>query len=443
MKTFIFSFFLSAACITNNYAQIINAFAGNHTAGYSGDNGPAVSAACYAPAGVTVDAAGNVYFCEIGNSVVRKVSTSGIITTIAGTGEQGFSGNGGPATAAKINQPTSVAVDAAGNVYFTDDANNMIRMVNPAGIITTVAGTGTAGFVDGVPASACQLNNPSGIAIDRKGYIYIADTYNHMIRMIDSSGQINGICGNGSPGYSGDGFSANIASLNFPKGVAVDTSGNIFIVDQGNYVIRKINLSGNISTYAGNGTAGFSGDGGLGFNAELNTPTEVTTDNSGAVYIADFSNHVIRKVLTNGHISTIVGNTTSGYSGDGGYSLAAEMAGPYGVAYNNATSKLYITDEINNVVRVVSMNVSGIESTEATALRTYPNPAPGTFTVDIPTSSSTGKIVISDITGRVVESRTINPGTTSATFSNIGTGTYLVSVSLGNDSYHDKVVVMD
>lgn len=414
-------------------AQTINTFAGNHTAGYSGDGSTATDAKCFAPAGAAVDAAGNVYFCELGNSVVRKVSPAGVITTIAGTGVQGFSGNGGPATAAQINQPTSVAVDNAGNIYFTDDANNMVRKITPDGIINTIAGTGTAGFSDNIPATDAELNGPSGVALDKKGNIYIADVYNHSIRKIDTGGHIVTICGDGSPGYSGDGGPANIAELNFPKGVAVDTGGNLFIVDQGNSVIRRINLAGNIITYAGNGTFGYSGDGGLGYNAALNTPTEVAVDRHNALYIADFTNHVVRKVLPSGTISTVAGNGTNGYSGDGGSPLAAQMGGPYGIAINNTGDKMYITDEINNVVRVVNFNAAGINTVSSdNTITIIPNPSDGIFKINLTAAATASRCTVTDMMGRSIYQQDIAPGQQECSISmHAPAGSYILTIEGG------------
>lgn len=426
-------------------AQTINAFAGNHTSGYSGDGSSALSAQCFAPAGIACDNSGNVYFCEIGNSVVRKVSASGIISTVAGTGVQGFSGNGGPATAAKINQPTGVAVDDTGNIYFTDDGNNMIRKINTAGIISTIAGTGTAGYFGdlGLAVNA-QLNGPSGVAIDRKGNVYIADVYNHAVRKIDTGGRITTIAGDGSPGYSGNGYSALIASLNFPKGIAVDSTGNIYVVDQGNSCVRRINTGGYIYAYAGTDTMGYAGDGSYGYKAKLSAPTEVAPDRSGNVYIADFNNHVVRKMTASGFISTYAGSGTSGYSGDGGNARMANMAGPYGVAVSN-TGRLYITDEINNVIRVIDIS-TGVEQTidlNPFTLKVYPNPSDGVITIEIPATKVAATLLVVDVTGRTVQTNNIATGNkgNKITLQGLASGTYFVKVAVGSNVYREKFVV--
>lgn len=450
MKTFLRPLSLLLAAFTalsvSSHAQVINAFAGNHTQGYMGDGASALSAECFAPAGITVDSVGNIYFCDLGNSVVRKINTSGVISTVAGNGIQGFSGNGGPATAAKLYQPTSVAVDNHGNIFFTDDGNNMIRKVDASGIITTIAGTGTAGSLGNYgPAVAAQLSGPSGIALDHKGQVYIADVYNNAVRIIDTTGMIYNIAGGSGPGSIGNGGSAILCALYYPKGVTLDSAGNIFIVDQGNQAIRRINTGGVINGYAGNGTAGYSGDGGYGYMAELNNPTEVATDRAGNLYVADYSNHRIRKVKPSGYISTVAGNGTSGYSGDGGSPLAAQMAGPYGVAVDR-NNKLYITDEINNVIRVIDMT-TGVEnelSLSDNHLKVYPNPTEGALTIEVPATKVAAEMTVVDVTGRTVQTYSFAASNQSpkVAVSGLANGTYFVSVSAGNNVYREKFVVM-
>jgi sugar lactone lactonase YvrE len=219
------------------------------------------------------------------------------ITTIAGTGGYGGSGDGGPATSAQLWDPRGVAVDSDGNIYIADPGNYRIRKVDSSGNITTFAGNGTPGYSgDGESATSAQLNNPNGIAVDSLGNIYIADQYNYRIRKVDSDGKITTIAGNGTPGYSGDGGPATSAQLYNPSGVAVDSDGNIYIADNNNYRVRKVDSSGKITTFAGTGTAGYSGDGGPATLAQLNWPYGVAVDSVGNIYIADRSNNRIRKV---------------------------------------------------------------------------------------------------------------------------------------------------
>jgi len=329
---------------------------GSGTAGYSGDGGNADSAKCTSPTAVVVDTFGNLYISDAGNNVIRKVSSNGIITTIVGNGTGGYTGDGGQATLATLNNPTGIAIDNIGNLYISDAGNNVIRMVNTAGIITTIVGNSTIGYTgDGGQATSASLNTPGQIAIDSLGNLYIADISNNAIRKVNTNGIINTIAGSDSAGYNGDGGIATSASLNSPSGVAVDAQGNIYIADYGNHVIRKINSKGIITTLAGNGTLSYSGDGGAATSAGLSSPTSVTLDAVGNIFIADIWNNVVRKVNPNGIINTVVGNhlSSNNYSGDGGAAIAAGLYEPTNVAFDNNGS-MYIADNGNNVIREVT-----------------------------------------------------------------------------------------
>jgi uncharacterized protein YjdB/RPA family protein len=353
MKRLIFAL-LVVLCGFNGYGQIITTFAGNGTLGYSGDGGAATAAELYAPWGVAVDGSGNVYIADQLNNRIRKVDPSGFISTFAGNGTLGYSGDGGAATAAELRTPTGVAVDGSGNVYIADNGNSRIRKVDPTGVISTFAGNGTYGYSgDGGAATAAHLYGPFVVAFDGAGNVYIADCYNSRIRKVDPSGVISTFAGNGTLGYSGDGGAATDAQLVYPFGVAVDGSGNVYIADANNSRIRKVDPTGVISTFAGNGTYGYSGDGGAATAAELSSPVGVSVDGGGNVYIADYYNNLIRKVDLSGVISTIAGNGTLGYSGDGGAATAAELNYPTGVAVDGG-GNVYIADQYNYRIRKVS-----------------------------------------------------------------------------------------
>jgi len=364
----LFNYFFVLTASAQTY--YISTIAGNGTAGYSGDGGVATSAELSGPFEVAVDASGNVYIVDSYNNCIRKVTTgTGIISTIAGNGTAGYAGDGGAATSAELNNPTGVAVDALGNVYIADFNNNRIRMVAAGtGIITTIAGNGTAGYSgdEGAATSAeLNLNPPGEVAIDASGNVYIADAGNSRIRKVSAStGIISTIAGNGTVGYSGDGGAATSAELTYPDGVAIDASGNVYIADVENNVIRKVTAgTGIISTIAGNSTSGYSGDGGAASLAELNNPVGVAVDASGNVYIGDYENNVIRKVAVGtGIISTIAGNGTAGYSGDGGTATAAELNSPAGVAID-ASGNVYIADQFSNRIRKLSPAITWIGST--------------------------------------------------------------------------------
>jgi sugar lactone lactonase YvrE len=275
--------------------------AGTGAAGFSGDGGAAASAQLNAPAAVAVDARGNLYIADRNNHRIRLVAAgSGAITTVAGTGAAGFSGDGGAAASAQLNAPAAVAVDADGNLYIVDQGNNRLRVVVAGtGRITTVAGTGAAGFSgDGGAAASAQLNAPAAVAVDARGNLYIADRNNHRIRLVAAgSGTITTVAGTGTAGFSGDGTAAASAHFNAPSAVVVDASGNVFVAEGGNHRVARIDArTGLLATVAGTGTAGFSGDGGAAASAQLNAPGALVIDVKGNLFIADQGNSRIRVV---------------------------------------------------------------------------------------------------------------------------------------------------
>ena len=344
-------------------AGAISTVAGNGTYGYSGDGGPAVAAQLWGPNGVAVDGAGNLYIVDRGNQRIRKVDAAGVISTVAGDGTQGFGGDGGPATAAQLDTPQGVAVDGAGNLYIADGGNNRIRKVDSAGAISTVAGGGPIG--DGGAAVAAQLYYPNGVAPDGAGNLYIADSFNHRIRKVDAAGVISTVAGDGTRGYGGDGGAAVAAQLFAPRGVALDGAGNLYIADNANNRIRKVDAAGVITTVAGDGTRGSGGDGGPATAAQLSSPRGVALDGAGNLYIADRSNHRIRKVDAAGAITTVAGDGTRGFGGDGGPATAAQLSWPNGVALDGS-GNLYIADGGNHRIRKV--DAAGVISSTAAQL---------------------------------------------------------------------------
>ncbi len=334
-------------------AQVISTVVGNGTGAYGGDGGPATLAELGQPRGVVFDTHGNLFIDDDWNNRIRKVSPSGVITLVAGNGATSFGGDGGPATAAAMNGPGPCVVDALGNVYIADYYNYRIRKVNTAGIITTYAGNGGAGFTgDGGAATAAAIDFPWGVAVDAAGNLYIGAQASNRIRKVSPSGIITNFAGTGTPGFSGDGGAATAAELNIPNGLTVDGAGNVYIADVGNSRIRKVTPAGIISTIAGNGTAGWAGDGFAATSAKINLPYSIAVDAAGNVYIADNGNNVIRKINTSGIISTYAGNGTVGFSGDGGPATAAELNYPYSVAVDSA-GHVFIADSYNNRIRAV------------------------------------------------------------------------------------------
>src|SRR5581483_4502046 len=253
------------------------------TFGYSGDGGPATNALMMVVDGVAVDGAGNLFIVDNVDKRIRRVDTNGIITTVAGNGTGGYFGDGGVATNAELNAPTSVTADSAGNLFIGD--NVRVRKVNTSGTISTVAGNGIDGYSgDGGPAINAELSIFSGVGVDSAGSLLIADTLNNSIRKVDANGIITTVAGNGKQGYLGDGGWATNADMRYPYGVAGDGSGNLFIADTVNNCIRRVDASGVITTIAGNGTQGYSGDGGMATGAKLNNPYSVALDAAGNLF---------------------------------------------------------------------------------------------------------------------------------------------------------------
>ncbi len=311
---------------------------GNPFISSNGNGDLATNAYLNSPSGVAIDTAGNVYIADTGSHAVRKVGVNGVITAFAGTGTPGFAGDNGPALSAQLRGPTGLALDKSGNLYICDTGNNRVRKVSTTGVITTVAGSATvfsSGVGDGGAATNANLSLPRAVLPDSSGNVYIADTGNLRVRKVDTSGNIttvagNGTTSNGGGGTDGDGSSPLVATVR-PSALALDSSNNLYIADSLNHAIRKI--SGNlISSVAGIGITGYYGDGALAIKATLNQPQGLLVDGSGNIFIADTGNQVIRKVGTDGNINTIAGTGDYGSYGDGGPAAAAQLSEPTGLA---------------------------------------------------------------------------------------------------------------
>lgn len=332
------------------YLPHIYTSAGDGGSGSSGDGGNATLASIGYPSGVAVDAAGNLFIADIGNYLIRKVDSGGVISTFAGGGGAAI-GDGGLATDATLNQPCAVAVGGDGSVFITDWENNRIRKVDPNGYISTVAGTGEWGFSgDGGLATDAMLNNPDGIAVDASGNLYIADTDNYRIRKVDASGVISTVAGDGTYWNAIDGVRATASSLNVPVDVAVDREGNLYIAEAQGERIRKVDGDGIISTVAGRGEAGFGGDGGQATLAWLDSPTGVAVDVDLRIFIADSINRRIRMVDEDGVITTVAGDGTYGFDGDGDLATDAWFSSLEDVAVDEA-GNIYVADYYNHRVR--------------------------------------------------------------------------------------------
>ena len=337
--------------------NVITTIAGTGVAGFGGDGGPATQAALFYPCDVAVGAGGNLFVADEFNNRIRQVDTNGIIQTVAGIGSSGgigsFSGDNSTATSAGINLPTGLAMDSAGNYYIADSWNSRVRKVDTNGIITTVAGTNGAGYTgNGGLAVNAKLNYPANIAMDALGNLFIADSSNNCIRKVDGSGIITTVVGTGVAGYFGDGGLAVNARLSAPTGVALDGQGNLFVADMGNNRIRLVNPAGVISTLAGNGVATFQGDSGSAINASLNQPDDILADGFGQVYFSDSANSRIRLIGANGIITTVAGSGTGSYSGDFGTATNASLNQPSGLGFDNA-GNLMVADRNNKRIRKI------------------------------------------------------------------------------------------
>jgi len=344
----------------------IGTFAGTGAKGFTGDGSAASAAQIGGPTGLAFDGSGNLFFVDNFNQRIREVTAAGTISTLAGTGTAGYGGDNATATKAQISGPSYITVDSSGTVYFADTANGVIRKIT-SGTISTFAGNNAAGSGyngDLRTAVSAQLYSPEGVAVDSSGNLYIGDTGNSRIRMVLKDGSSITTYAGAVSGYYGDGGPAIYAQIYGPHGIAFDSAGNLYIADTGNNRVRKIDTNGIITTVAGSsGVGGFGGDGGPATKALLNYPVGVATDPAGNLYIADSLNSRIRKVSVNGTITTVAGNGSLGYAGDGGSSTDASLYFPNDVKVSGG--KIYIADTQNNVIRVLTPILTGPPSVNA------------------------------------------------------------------------------
>ena len=348
-------------------AQNITTVAGNGTQGYNGDGILATAAQLNNPQGLAVDAAGNIYITDLGDYRIRKVDIgTGLISTIAGTGTCGFNGDGILAINAQICTPSAIAFDGNGDLYFTDRGNNRIRKVTiSTGIISTVAGTGTNAYNgDGILATTAQLNAPNDVAFDALGNLFIADWLNHRVRKVDkATGIITTVVGTGTQGYNGDGISATSAQISSPCGIIFDNAGNIYIAELNGCRIRKVTIStGIISTIAGTGVGGFNGDGITATTAQLGFPAYIRFDAAENMYIGEGDPRVRLITKATGIISTIAGTGTAGYNGDGIPATTAQLNVPWNVYFDKLNCNMYIAEQSNFRIRKITGGFAGCPS---------------------------------------------------------------------------------
>ncbi len=408
-----------------NSIRTIAGIGGN--GGFSGDGGPATAAQLNSPEVDVVDAAGNVYFADYENSRVRRIDAiTGVITTIAGTGTRGFSGDGGQATSAELGGASGLALDSKGNLYIGDTTNNRVRMINlSTGIISTYAGsatgcgTSTAACGDGGVATSASFAYPDGLSMDPQNNLYIADKNDYRVRRVDAVTKIvTTVIGTGTRGFSGDGAAAIQAEIGSNWSIKVDAKDDLYIADVGNQRIRRVNAStGIITTIAGTGTAGFTGDGGAATAAELNmgTGSSLDVDPAGNIYLTDENNCRIREVsATNGTIFTVAGSATCGYAGDGGAATSAQLNDPQRIQYSGRAGNFIISDTGNNVLRQISggvmfppTNVGASAPVQLLSLQTTAAIKISSITV-LQSEGSKQEFSVGTITGCTVNGSTVN-----------------------------------
>jgi len=336
----------STSTTTTTYTYTVTTFAGSTTSGLA--DGITTAATFNSPLNIAVDTSNNLYVTDYSNNEIRKITSAGVVTTFAGSSTSGFTN--GVGNSATFNGPWGVGVDSSGNVYIADRANNAIRKITSAGVVTTFAGQSTSGSADGTGTSA-SFNAPLNIAVDGSGNLFVADYYNNEIRKITSSGVVTTFAGSTTSG-SADG-TGTAATFNGPTALAFDSSGNLFVTDRLNNMIRKITSTGVVTTFAGQTTSG-SADG-TGTAASFNAPIGITIDSSDNLYVTDMYNNEIRKITTAGVVTTIIGTTSSGSAN--GVGTAATLNGPWGIA-KDSSGNLYIADRYNNQIRKVTITTN-------------------------------------------------------------------------------------
>jgi sugar lactone lactonase YvrE len=422
-------------------AQVIVTVAGTGLGGYDGDGGPATNAKLHYPVALAFDKDGNLYVTDEGVYRVRKIDPAGIITTIAGTGTYGYCCDGGPAVMARIGFINGIAADQHGNIYLADGGGSHIRKITTDGIIHTIAGTGATGYNgDGIPATDAEFNGVVGVAIDDTGNVYACDIYNYRIRKISPGGIITTIAGTGIDGFTPDGARADTSAIGDSYCVQVDISGNVFFKDKDR--IRKIaSGTGILTTIAGNGTSGYSGDGGAATNASIST-AKFAVDTSGNLYLGEETSKRVRKVNTEGGISTIAGCGVTGFDGEGISALLAKMSYAIGVAIH-PDGEVYFADKGNSRVRRITYDWVGVQNEPIISedLHVFPNPARSNVSLQVITTDKAARITVKNATGAVVYEQLIpanKPVTIAAPWP---AGVYMVTAATESKTITRELIV--
>jgi len=398
------------------------------------------------PFGMCIDLQGNLYIADNSNHRIRKISIDGSVTTLAGTGIAGYMD--GPGATAQFNAPSDLCADADGNIYVSDFQNQYIRKITPDGTVSTIAGSGIAGYLDGT-SDVAEFNYPRGICIDEQGNLFIADSWNHRIRKIDVNGNVTTLAGGGdtigvqSQGNYRDANDTS-ARFNVPCGMSIDADGNLYVADAYNHRIRKVTPEGVVTTVAGTGDIGSSAggfeDGSLDV-ARFNTPTEVYIDQSVNLFVGDSYNNRIRLVANN-EVSTVAGNGLSGFVN--GPDSLAEFKTPRGVVEDAAENHLFICDNGNHVIRKITFGITtGMESEYlAKSFSVFPNPVSKCVFVSLP--SNVDKVIITDILGKEILSQTIPKNQTSLhlNLESLTNGCYCLMISHNRSLYSSKLMII-
>lgn len=417
MKT-ILSIFIALIIQFNLNAQNVSTFAGSGIVGNADGNGSAAS--FNFPQGICIDAVGNIFVADTTNSTIRKITPTGTVSTIAGT--VGVSGSWeGQGTAAAFNGPIAIAVDAAGNLYVADLFNHKIRKISPTGLVSTFSGAGGTGNIDGI-ATVAKFGSPTGIAIDSNGNLFVTERANHKVRKVFPDGSAITFAGNGTSGSTdGNGTSAQFYQ---PSGITIDGNDNVYVVENFGQRIRKITPTGDVTTIAGNGTAGFVN--GTGTAASFNYPSGIVADNTGNLYVVDTNNSVIRKINSAGEVTTFAGTGAQGNT-NGGINVAT-FKYPKGIA-QDSSGNFYITDNYNHNIRKITMQSLGAnEIDEKQMFKIYPNPFTDEVNISIENSEK-AELEILDMNGRLVSKKSLNEKKNVVNTTGLNAGMYLFKIN--------------
>ncbi len=443
MTNKLFTTILSSCLLMTGIAQshaqgVMTTAIGNGTYGNAGDGGPASAAFIGNPNDVCLDAAGNVYFVDYAFNVVRKVTkATGIITRIAGTDTMGYGGDGAPAVNATLNAPQYLCIDNSGNLYISDVGNNIVRKID--------ATTGIITTVVGIPGNPSVLTTPMGIRIDDAGNLYTVDNFNNVILKRTSDGSLTTIAGTGVGGYTGDGGLATLAQLNAPVAIAINHAGDVFFSDQGAAYIRKISAAtGIITTIAGNGL-GFSGDGGPAIAAGLGSVYGMCLDDHGDIYIDDVSCSSRKIDMATGLIHVIAGDgVSSGYNGDGGTATAELLDVPMGLCVDPSNGNVLIADNDNSRIRMATQPdyvTTAVKHVNMVTASVYPNPSTGRFLVTVTEDQKPATVIVTNAAGDLLYTTTLTASQTTIDLAQQAAGMYFMTMKNINGSNTQKIII--